>query len=375
MSNVRRILIVGGGVAGLTLGAGLRRAGVEAEIVEQSRDWAVLGLGISLLGPTLRALNRVGYLEACLEKGYSYGDLAVCNPEGAVVGKIEVPRLLGSNRPAAVGIMRPAFHAILLEGCRSADVPIRLGLTINALHERGEGVEVEFSDGSRALYDLVVGADGAYSKTRALLFGEEAKPHFTGQAVWRATVPRSPDVQTLHVYYGGTCQPGLNPVSEQEMYIFLVENVPDNPRRAERELPSILRDLLAPFGGPLAAAREHVRDASQIVYRPINSLLLAAPWHKGHVLVIGDAAHVLTPHMASGACLAIEDAVVLLELLKTEMPLDALLASFITRRFERCRLVVENSEQIGRWELRPGSPDADLAGINARTMAALAQSP
>jgi 2-polyprenyl-6-methoxyphenol hydroxylase-like FAD-dependent oxidoreductase len=373
VSNVKRVLIVGAGVAGLTLGARLCRAGFAAEIVEVNRDWSVLGLGIALLGPTLRALDQVGVIEPCLERGLGYGDLAVCNPAGAVVGKIEIPRLLGPGRPAAVGIMRPAFHAILLESCRAAGVPIRLGLTLASIREGADGVAVEFNDGSQGLYDLVVGADGAYSKTRALLLGDAVKPHFTGQAVWRATVPRADEVGTLHVYYGGPCQPGLNPVSAREMYIFLVENVPDNPRRAAEDLPSILRALLDGFGGPLAAARDHVADPAQIVYRPIESLLLPAPWHKGRVLVIGDAAHVATPHMASGAGMAIEDAVVLTELLRSALTLDEAFAAFMTRRFERCRMVVENSEQIGRWELNPGTPGADPQAINARTMAALAQ--
>ena len=376
MSSVRRVLIVGGGIAGLTLGAGLRRVGIDAEIIEQNRDWSVLGLGISLRGPTLRALDAVGVLDRCAQEGFDHGDFHLaCNSAGEVVGKTEIPRLLGPDRPAGLGIMRPIFHAILLGACKAAAVPIRLGTTIDALREEEGAVAVTFSDGSTARYDLVVGADGAYSKTRTLLFGADAPvPRFTGQAVWRATVPRSASVRTLMVYHGGACQPGINPVSEREMYIFLVENVPDNPRREARDLPQIMRDLLAPFGGDLAEAREQVRDPAQIVYRPIETLLLPPPWHRGRVLLIGDAAHIPTPHLASGAGLAIEDAVVLIELLGAGTPLPAMLDDFMTRRYERCRLVVENSlAASGQHESSPGAAQADPASVTTRTLAALSR--
>jgi 2-polyprenyl-6-methoxyphenol hydroxylase-like FAD-dependent oxidoreductase len=199
------------------------------------------------------------------------------------------------------------------------------------------------------------------------------KPRFTGQAVWRATVPRPAEVGALHVYYGGPSQPGLNPVSARQMYVFLVENVPGNPRRETEELPKILRALLDGFGGPLAAARDDIVEPEQIVYRPIEALIVPEPWHRGRILLLGDAAHVPTPHLASGAGLAIEDAIVLIELLATGAPIAATLEVFMARRFARCRMVVDNSVQLGAWDLNPGTPGADPAGLVDRTMMALAQ--
>ena len=131
--------------------------------------------------------------------------------------------------------------------------------------------------------------------------------------------------------------------------------------------------LIAPFGGPLAAAREAVTDPAQIVYRPIDAMILPAPWHKGRVLCIGDAAHVPTPHLASGAGLAIEDAIVLSELLQPGAAPETAFDGFMKRRFERCRLVVDNSVQLGAWDLKPGTPGADPAGLVDATMKALAQ--
>ena len=96
--------------------------------------------------------------------------------------------------------------------------------------------------------------------------------------------------------------------------------------------------------------RDHVTDLRRIDYRPMNAFLLPAPWYRGRVLVIGDAAHTTTPHLATGAGIAIEDAVVLAELLASGLPVTELLDQFMTRRFARCRLVVETAVKLGDME-------------------------
>ena len=373
MPAARRVLIVGGGIAGLTLGIALGRKGIRADIVEVTSGNKVLGLGIALLGPTLRALESLGLFEPCVAQGFAYSSFIARRPDGEVVRTVALPRLLGPDRPAAVGIMRPLFHRILAEACAEAAATIRFNESVTAVAGAASSVQVTFTDGKRCDYDLVVGADGAQSKIRALLWGDEPKPQFTGQSVWRATVPRPPDVAALNIFFGGPNQPGYNPVSDKQMYVFLVENVPDNPRRPEHLLPQLMRDQLAPYAGLLAQSRERITEPEQIVYRPIEAFLLPAPWYQGRVLLIGDAAHMPTPHLASGAGLAIEDAIVLAELLASDGPAEAALQRFMERRFDRCRMVVENSVQIGAWELKPHTPGADPAGLLDRSMAALAQ--
>src|SRR5262249_60489734 len=101
--------------------------------------------------------------------------------------------------------------------------------------------------------------------------------------------------------------------------IFIVQNVPWRPRWDDAELPQMMRGLLAEFGGALGRAREEVRTPGQIICRPITSLILPPPWHRGRIVVIGDAAHATTPHLASGARLAVEDAIVLARLLPAQV--------------------------------------------------------
>ncbi len=149
--------------------------------------------------------------------------------------------------------------------------------------------------------------------------------------------------------------------------------MPQRPHWSDTELPGILRGLLAEFGGALGRARDEIVSAEQITCRPVFSSLLPPPWHSGRLVVIGDAAHTTTPHLASGASIAIEDAIVLARLLQSDQPLAAVLDDFMRQRYERCRMIVENSELLGEWEKNPAAPNQDTVGVIARSYQALAK--
>jgi 2-polyprenyl-6-methoxyphenol hydroxylase-like FAD-dependent oxidoreductase len=126
-----------------------------------------------------------------------------------------------------------------------------------------------------------------------------------------------------------------------------------------------VRALLAPFGGVVPAVRDGITDPAQINYRPLEWLLLSKPWHVGRVVLIGDAAHATTPHMASGAGLAAEDGLVLAQVLKSHDDVTEALKAFMNRRFERARLVVENSVMIGDMEMAGDMSDKGPAMLGA----------
>lgn len=373
MRAVQNVLIVGAGMAGMTLGVALKRAGIGCEIAEIRPHLTEPGTGISLQGPALRALQSVGVMDRCIERGFGYSHFKTCDAAGNVTGTVELPRLLGPDYPATVGTLRQSVHEVLAAELSRLGVPIRLGTTVAELAQDDGGVDVVFSTGARARYDLVVGADGQNSKIREMLFGSRHRPRYTGQMNWRATVSRPPEVQGRYSYFGPTNKSGFNPISEKQMYIYIVQNVPERPRWADAELPAMMRGLLAEFGGALGRARDEVVTPEQIICRPIFSLILPPPWHRGRVMVIGDAAHTATPHLASGASIGIEDSVVLARLLESDAPLAAVLEDFTKRRYQRCRMIVENSELLGEWEKNPSAPNADTVGVVARSYKALAQ--
>jgi 2-polyprenyl-6-methoxyphenol hydroxylase-like FAD-dependent oxidoreductase len=368
-----RTLIVGGGPAGLTLAIALRRRGLEADLVEVQPRWEVLGTGLSLGGAPLRALRTVGLAERCVAAGFGSTTLAIGNAAGEIVQVVERPRLNGPEYPAALGIMRPALHRVLADGAADSGATVRLGLTVKSLTQHANGVGVSLSDGSTSEYDLVVGADGLHSAIRAMLFDDREPPRFTGQAVWRATLHRPDEVTGPAMYYGPRNKAGLTPVSHEEIYLFLVENVETVQRPPRGRLAALLREQLVEYRGLIGELREQIVDDRRVDYRPLHTLMLSPPWHRGRVLLIGDAAHSTTPHLAAGAGLAIEDAVVLAELLDGATAVPDAFASFMHRRYDRCRTIVESSLQLGEWEKRPGSPDADPVGLSTRAWSVLAQ--
>jgi 2-polyprenyl-6-methoxyphenol hydroxylase-like FAD-dependent oxidoreductase len=343
-------LVVGGGVGGMSAAISLQRAGVAVELIDADPAWRVYGAGISVTGISLRALDDLQLLEEVRRGGYVGCGMRGRSAEGAII--FESPR---PEQPRPIeqsgGILRPVLHDILSGAVREAGVRVTLGVTVAAIEQDGSGVDVTFTDGRRSRYDLVVGADGIHSQLRRLLFPEVPAPRFTGQGCWRVVATRPAAVDRTEMYFGGPVKLGINPVSETQMYLFVLEHVPDNPFFAEQDLVPHLTGLLASFGGSVATVRESIRHPGQINYRPLEWILVPDPWYRGRVVLIGDAAHATTPHLASGAGLAIEDGIVLTQEIRRHDRVEGALGAFMARRFERVRTVVTNSVRIGEMEM------------------------
>jgi 2-polyprenyl-6-methoxyphenol hydroxylase-like FAD-dependent oxidoreductase len=218
-----------------------------------------------------------------------------------------------------------------------------------------DGVDVTLSDGHRGHYDLVVSSDGIGSKMRERIFPEAPRPKFTGQTIYRLVAERPPGFDRTHFYMGDDTKLGFNPVSSTHMYMFLLVHQPDNQWVPVEQQPQRLYDLMADWGGIVPQVRETVLTTNPhtINYRPLEAILMPKPWYRGRVVLIGDAAHATTPHLASGAGMAIEDGIVLAEELASSDSVDAGLAQFMDRRFARGKLVVENSLRLGEIEMNP----------------------
>jgi 2-polyprenyl-6-methoxyphenol hydroxylase-like FAD-dependent oxidoreductase len=268
--------------------------------------------------------------------------------------------------------MRPVLHEILSARTRAAGANVRLGVTLKSFSETAAGVQVETTDGQRASYDLVVGADGAFSKMRELVFPSAPQPQYTGQYCWRLLAERPAEVTGVNFYVAGHVTAGVMPISQQQMYMFLLEAAPQKYRIDEATQWQRLRDLMAPFGGVLGQVREGLSANASIIGRPLEAVLLSRPWSRGRVLLIGDAVHATTPHLASGAGISIEDALVLSEELQRPGDMVAALQRYEERRWERCRLVVENSVRIGQLEQTHADP-AELQRLMAVSEQALRQ--
>lgn len=352
---INSALIIGGGIAGMSAALTLSETVSRVHLIDIDPDWKVYGAGITITGPTLRVMKRLEILEQVIALGWTADGILACDAAGAVLANIETGSGVLDGVPGAGGIMRPALHQLLADRIREADIEVTLGVSVTHISE-GLPKRVTFSDGASGTYDLVIGADGIFSQTREIVFPDASAPNYVGQVCWRLMSPRHPKIDRRTYFLGGPMKIGMNPVSRDSMYMFLLEPVKDFERVPEDELHLRLAELMAPYGGVVADVRASLSAQSNIVARPLETVFAPKPWHRDGIVLIGDAAHATTPQLASGAGMAMEDGVVLGECIAAFETLDEALDAFIERRFNRCSLVVENSLKLGKLERAGASP-------------------
>jgi 2-polyprenyl-6-methoxyphenol hydroxylase-like FAD-dependent oxidoreductase len=367
------VLVVGGGIGGLSAAIALRGADYDVNVVEIHEDLhsSVYGVGIIQPVNALRALEAIGCAEVCLTVGYStkaWGQML--DVDGNVVREMPGARIEGSDLPPMNGLTRPQLHKILTDKAIEVGVAIEYGKTFTTLTDGPRVVEVAYSDGTANVVDIVVGADGVYSKVRPYVLGEDVKPTYIGQSAFRLNIPREPEIDRIILQHGPEGIAGFVPIGPELAYVFYNSTWEEGRWLEPDKMADELRERLAPFGGLAGRVRDqYVNDPSAIVFRPEEWLIVPAPWHRGRIVLIGDAVHAVTPHLGQGAAQAIEDGVVLARSLGATDDLEKAFADYTERRYERCKLVVESSVAIGEFEMDPAShPGFDHAGLTQHVL-------
>ena len=372
MPAVSTVLVVGAGGAGTATAIQLAQAGVPVEIAEIKPDVTALGSGITLQGNALRVMRQLGIWEAAQQLGYSFDTLGFRAPDPAGTLVMEVPdaRTGGPDLPATMGMYRPDLARLLVERAAEVGVKIRYDLSVTELDADDDGVDVTFSDGSRGRYDLVVGADGIRSHVRQLA-GIDVELRQVGMGIYRAFTPRPASVTRTDLIYGGPSYiAGYCPTGENSLYCYIVEPAHDRSGESKEELLSRLRSLSESYHGPWDDIREVLTDPARVFYTRFETHLVERPWNRGRVVIIGDAAHSCPPTLAQGAALALEDGVVLAEMLVAADRLDdAFWERFQDRRFDRVRTVVESSNTLAQWQL--DHVQGDMGAVMGRLAAAV----
>ena len=216
--RAERILIIGGGIAGLSLAVAIRRWDLRPDIVERAEAWPTSGAGLYLIGAATRALGQLGLAAQVLDEGAVIRVQRFCDHRGNRLAEVDADRYWRGCGPC-LGISRTALHQALAD--RIAGLPIRFGTSVRAIRQEESDVSVEFTDGSTQSYDLVVGADGVRSTVRRLAVGD-SEPRFRGQIGWRfitrPTAATPPDGWT--VYLGAGSAFLLVPIGRDAVYCY-----------------------------------------------------------------------------------------------------------------------------------------------------------
>jgi 2-polyprenyl-6-methoxyphenol hydroxylase-like FAD-dependent oxidoreductase len=338
MADVERILIIGGGIAGLTVATALHRHGFAPELVERSVAWPAMGAGINLPANGVRVLRALGLGEAVERDAEEIRRWRFFDQQGKLLCETDLQELWREVGPC-LGITRVKLQEAVLAG--AAAVRHRLGISLTGLTQDSGGVEVRFSDATSGTYDLVVGADGIRSTVRELAFAS-SQPAYAGQMVWRSVIPtRPPAMVDMMVLMGEASFFGLVPMGQGHTYGF---GAVDGERFEDPQGGRLdrFRRRFAEFGPPVPAYLAGLQSDRDLHCGPIEWVELDT-WHRGRVVLIGDAAHAGPPHMGEGGCMAMEDALVLADELRTGSTIESALEAYVLRRRPRADWVQQQS--------------------------------
>ncbi|WP_104474800.1 FAD-dependent oxidoreductase [Microterricola pindariensis] len=350
------VLVVGGGIGGLSAAIAIRQKGHDVHVVERyaSAHASVYGVGIIQPINALRALDAIGAAQPCLDAGFAASAWgAMYDHDGNFLRDIHGTPIESSTLPPMNGVTRPKLHEILTERAIEVGVVIQYSSSYVSLTDRGDGIDVTLDTGEVISADILVGADGVASKVREHVLDATLRPEYIGQSAYRQNMPLLPEIDRIILQEGPNGMAGFVPIGPDMAYMFFNKPMARAERPATADLPAALRAELEGFGGLAGRFRDEFLsdNPADIVLRPEEAMIAPAPWHKGRVVLMGDAVHSITPHLGQGAAQAIEDGVVLGEVLGAHENIEDAFVEFTERRFERCKLIVETSRNIGEWEM------------------------
>ena len=338
MAKIGTILVVGGGVAGLTAAAALHRHGFATELVERQQTWHALGAGFLVHPNGMRMLLSLGLAAGVLDAGTVVRRWQFCDEKGAVLSETDLEALWGDTGPC-VGIERTKLQCALLPGV--ANVRCRLGTAVTSLVQDAGRVSVAFSDRSTGDYDLVVGADGIKSTVRALAL-TSAAPSDLGAMNWRSIGPIRPvGLTALQLHLGNRCVFGLVPMGAGRTYGFAYAVQPRFHDPLEGRLER-LRNRFATFGARVREYLDSLECDNQVICSAME-WMESDKWHSGRVVLVGDAAHASSPMMGQGGCMAMEDACTLADEVRAAATVESALTSYVSRRKPRVKWVQQQS--------------------------------
>jgi 2-polyprenyl-6-methoxyphenol hydroxylase-like FAD-dependent oxidoreductase len=348
MTDKKRFGIVGGGIGGLTLAIALRQKGFDVTLYESAPQWRPLGAGLGLAGNAVKAFQEIGIDKDVMAVSQVLQKVVICDPSGSplmVTDSEKISKAYGVVNNFT--IHRADLHAVLIR--HLPPECIQLNKVLVALEQNSQAVLLKFKDGSSDRVNYVIGADGIHSVVRSQVM-PRITPRFAGYTAWRGVIDNLPDnfdTTITSESWGAGARFGIVPLPGNRVYWFACVNARANDPVMRSLSPEDLLTYFGDFHNPIPELLRRTKREN-LIWNDIIDLPPLERFAFGNVVLMGDAAHATTPNLGQGACMAIEDAVVLANCLaSTREPVEAFM-KFQQLRIGRTSRIVKDSWQLGK---------------------------
>ena len=336
------VVIIGAGMGGLTTGIALKKFGHQVRIYEQTEKILPVGAAISLWSNGVKCLNYLGLTKKIAQLGGQMDDLAyVDGLTGDVMTQFSLLPLIEEVGQRPYPVARADLQNMLMD--EFGRDQIYLGKKMVSLEDNADYVEVHFADGSSTQADLVIGADGTHSLTRAYVLGQQVERRYAGYVNWNGLVEISEDLapaQQWTTYVGEGKRASLMPVADGKFYFFLDVPLPAGLENNRDEYKKLLKKYFADWCLPVQQLIERL-DPQKTNRVEIHDIEPFTQFYKGRVVILGDAAHSTTPDIGQGGCQAMEDAIYLARSLQINtLGVEDALRRYQNKRNERANELV-----------------------------------